>query len=228
MANRVVKVSEGVGALFGGPVPLRDVLYRLFRSEEAVATAPPGGTLGSVEGQMDIGDVAEAVVLSGVDDLVLQLQDGRLITITLTSTGGRFEVRSVAPVADGLRDFAQRYTAAWCSQDPARVARFFAPDGSLKVNDAPPAVGRPTISEVAQGFMTAFPEMRVVMHDLVEEGSYTIYPWTLTGTNTGPGGTGRSVRISGFEKWVLSAAGLIAESVGQYDAADYQRQIDGR
>jgi ketosteroid isomerase-like protein len=228
MAKRVVKVSEGVGALFGGPVPLRDVLYRLFRSEEDAGTARPGQSFGPVEGQMHIGDVAEAVVLSGVDDLVLQLEDGRLVTITLTSTGGRFEVRSVAPVADGLRDFAERYTAAWCSRDPKRVAAFFAPDGSLTVNDAPPATGRHAITEVAQGFMTAFPDLRVVMHDLVEEGSYTIYPWTLTGTNSGPGGTNRPVRVSGFEKWVLSPAGLIAESVGQYDAADYQRQIDGR
>jgi len=227
MAKRVVKVSEGVGALFGGPVPLRDVLYRLFRSEEDVATARPGQASGPVEGQMDIGDVAEAVVLSGVDDLVLQLEDGRLITITLISTGGRFEVRGVAPAPDGLRDFAQRYTAAWCSQDPKRVSAFFAPNGSLKVNDAPPAIGRPAITDVAQGFMTAFPDLRVLMHDRVEEGSYTIYPWTLTGTNTGPGGTGRPVRISGFEKWVLSPAGLIADSVGQYDAADYLRQLDG-
>ena len=228
MAKRVVNVSEGVGALFGGPVPLRDVLYRLFRQAEAAATGHPGHTLGPVEGQMDIGDVAEAVVLSGVDDLVLRLEDGSLITITLISTGGRFEVRSVAPVADGLRDFAERYTAAWCSRDPKRVAAFFAPDGSLKVNDAPPAMGRPAITAVAQGFMTAFPDLRVVMHDLVEEDSYTIYPWTLTGTNTGPGGTARPVRISGFEKWILSPAGLIAESVGQYDAADYQRQVEGR
>jgi hypothetical protein len=228
MAKRVVKVSEGVGALFGGPVPLRDVLYRLFRSEDDAPAAGLGRTLGAVEGQMEIGDVAEAVVLSGVDDLVLQLEDSRLITITLISTGGRFEVRGVAPVADGLRDFAQRYTAAWCSQNPARVAGFFAPDGSLKVNDQAPAVGRSTIAAAAQSYMTAFPDLRVVMHDLVEEGSYTLYPWTLTGTNTGPGGTGRAVRITGFEKWVMSRAGLIAESVGQYDAADYQRQIEGR
>jgi SnoaL-like polyketide cyclase len=228
MAKRVVKVSEGVGALFGGPVPLRDVLYRLFRSEDDAPTAGLGRTLGAVEGQMEIGDVAEAVVLSGVDDLVLQLEDSRLITITLISTGGRFEVRSVAPVADGLRDFAQRYTAAWCSQNPARVAGFFAPDGSLKVNDRAPAVGRSTIAAAVQDYMTAFPDLRVVMNDLVEEGSYTLYPWTLTGTNTGPGGTGRAVRITGFEKWVMSPAGLIAESVGQYDAADYQRQIEGR
>ena len=45
-----------------------------------------------------------------------------------------------------LLDFAQRYTAAWCSQDAASVAAFFSTDGSLSVNDNPPAVGRPAIS----------------------------------------------------------------------------------
>jgi SnoaL-like polyketide cyclase len=228
MSKRAIKISEGVGALFGGPVPLRDVLYRLFRTEDDTETAKSSLVPSLFEGQMDIGDVAEAVVLSGVDDLVLQLEDGRSVTITLISTGGRFEVRGVAPVPDGPADFARRYTAAWCSQDPARVAAFFAPGGSLTVNDAPPAVGRAAIATVAHGFMTAFPDLRVVMDGLVEEGGYTIYPWTLTGTNTGPGGTGRPVRISGFEKWVFSPEGLIAESVGQFDAADYQRQIDGR
>jgi hypothetical protein len=41
-----------------------------------------------------------------------------------------------------LREFARRYTAAWCSQDPARVAENYAPDGSLTINDGPPSVGR--------------------------------------------------------------------------------------
>jgi len=32
-----------------------------------------------------------------------------------------------------LRDFATRYTAAWCSQDAASVAAFFSPSGSLTI-----------------------------------------------------------------------------------------------
>jgi predicted ester cyclase len=227
MSTDARKVSEGVGALFGGPVPLRDVLYRLFRVERH-KEPNASSKAGLFEGQMDVGDVAEAVVLSGVDDLVLQLEDGARVTITLTSTGGRFEVRGRMPLPDGALDFAERYTAAWSSQTPARVAAFFAPDGSLKVNDAPPVVGRKAIATVAESFMTAFPDLHLVMHDLVEEGAYTIYPWTLSGTNTGPGGTGHPVRISGFEKWVMSDEGLIAESVGQFDHADYQRQLEGR
>jgi hypothetical protein len=49
---------------------------------------------------------------------------------------------------------------------------------------------------------------------------------TLTGTNTGPGGTGNRVWISGFEVRKITEEGLIAESEGHFDAADYQRQLE--
>ena len=127
-----------------------------------------------------------------------------------------------------LHDFARRYTAAWCSQDAASVAAFFSPNGSLRVNDAAPAVGREAITAVAQGFMTAFPDMQVLMDDLTVEGEKAVYRWTLVGTNTGPGGTGRRVRISGFEEWRIGADALIAESLGHFDSDEYQRQLEGR
>jgi len=125
-----------------------------------------------------------------------------------------------------LQSFAESYTAAWCSQNAASVASFYAEDGSLSVNDAPPAVGRAAITEVAQSFMTAFPDMQVWLDELRVEDDLAIYAWTLTGTNTGPGGTGRAVRISGCEVWQLGADGLIAQSRGSFDAEDYRRQLE--
>ncbi len=125
-----------------------------------------------------------------------------------------------------LRDFAARYTAAWCSQDAASVATFFSLTGSLAINGAAPAVGRTAITASAQGFMTAFPDLVVIMDDLIEDGDRVRYHWTLTGANTGPGGTGHRVRISGFERWRIGADGLVAESEGSFDAAEYQRQIE--
>jgi len=124
-----------------------------------------------------------------------------------------------------LRDFATRYTGAWCSRGAASVAAFFAPNGSLSVNGAP-AAGRGAITEVAQGFMTAFPDMELLMDDVLIEGDCVVYHWTFIGTHTGPGGTGRRVRFSGFEKWKIGEDGLIAESQGQFDSADYQRQLE--
>jgi SnoaL-like polyketide cyclase len=124
-----------------------------------------------------------------------------------------------------LLDLARRYTAAWCSQDPVRVAAFYLPTGSLRINGGAPAVGRIAITEAARGFMTAFPDLRVLMDDLVPRSGGAVYRWTLLGTNTGPGGSGQRVRISGFEEWTIGADGLIAESVGSFDEADYQRQL---
>jgi hypothetical protein len=63
------------------------------------------------------------------------------------------------------------------------------------------------------------------MDDVVTGDSGTVYRWTLVGTNTGPGGTGKSVRISGFEEWTIDDSGLIAESQGHFDQAEYDRQL---
>ena len=125
-----------------------------------------------------------------------------------------------------LNEFATRYTAAWCSQHAASVASFFEELGSLKINDGTPAVGRAAITNSAQSFMTAFPDIVVKMDRLVVKRAKTEYHWTLTGTNTGPGGTGKFVKISGLEEWRFGPDGLIAESLGHFDAADYERQLN--
>ena len=127
--------------------------------------------------------------------------------------------------ASALRDFAERYTAAWCSQNPENVAAFYSANGSLSVNREAPAVGREAITAVAQSFMAAFPDLRVVLDDVHIVGDRARYDWTLIGTNNGPGGSGNKVRISGFELWRMGADGLIAESQGSFDSADYERQL---
>ena len=124
-----------------------------------------------------------------------------------------------------LRDFAERYTEAWCSQDPARVAAFFSPRASLTVNHGRPATGRDEITELARSFMTAFPDLKVILDELRVRTDRIEYHWTLLGTNTGPGGTGKKVRISGCEQWQIGADKLIASSLGHFDAAEYQRQL---
>jgi uncharacterized protein (TIGR02246 family) len=123
-----------------------------------------------------------------------------------------------------LTTFAKRYAEAWCSQNPESVAAFFAENGSLSVNDGPPAVGRAAIAEVARGFMTDLPDIVVMMDKVTRDSDGTKFHWTFTGTNTGPGGTGKRVRISGYELWKIDNHGLIAESKGHFDSAEYERQ----
>jgi hypothetical protein len=117
-----------------------------------------------------------------------------------------------------IEQLAREYTEAWCSRDPSRVAAHYAPGGTIAVNGGRPA----PIADVAESFVAAFPDIEVVMDDLVDKGEVVEYHWTFTGTSAE---TGKSVRIPGFEQWTIGADGLIAESRGHYDQAEYDRQL---
>ena len=121
-----------------------------------------------------------------------------------------------------LDKFAQRYARAWCSQNPESVAAFFAERGSISINNGPPAVGRTAIAAEAQAFMTTFPDMIVTFDKLEPRADRIAFHWTLTGTYAG---RGNHIRISGYELWKIENDGLIAESSGHFDAAEYERQL---
>jgi len=124
-----------------------------------------------------------------------------------------------------LNIFGKSYAQAWCSQKPEFVSLFFAEDGSLSINDGKPAVGRNEISKVAESFITAFPDIVVSMDSLVQNTNGIEFHWTFTGTNTGPNGAGKKVRINGVELWQLDNSGLIKESKGSFDTVEYERQV---
>ena len=120
-----------------------------------------------------------------------------------------------------IRDFARSYTDAWRTHDPTKVADHYASGGTIAINGGPPT----EITEAAQSFMTAFPDIKVFMDDVVVKNDVVEYHWTFTGTNTGPGGTGQAVRITGFEEWTFGDDGLVAVSRGSYDQDEYDRQL---
>ena len=126
-----------------------------------------------------------------------------------------------------LDELGTRYAAAWSSQNPESLAAFYTENGTLTVNDGEPSIGREGIAAKARGFMEGFPDMVVKMDRMKPVEGGVQFHWTWTGTNTGPGGTGRSVRISGYEEWTLNADGLIEQSLGNYDRAEYDRQMGG-
>jgi uncharacterized protein (TIGR02246 family) len=126
---------------------------------------------------------------------------------------------------NSLREFAERYAAAWCSQDAASVAAYFSPRGSLCTNGNAPSVGRSAIEVFVQQFMTAFPDLRIVLDDILIVGEGAEFHWTLTGVNSGPGGTGQRVCIKGFEEWRMGDDALIAESRGHFNKTDFQLQM---
>lgn len=87
------------------------------------------------------------------------------------------------------RDFAERYTAAWCSGDPTDVARHYAPDGSLTINDGTPSVGYEEITDAAKAFMDAFPDLTVLFDHLLPDRSGRSITGLSTGRTPRPGTT---------------------------------------
>ena len=122
--------------------------------------------------------------------------------------------------------FATRYAAAWSGKDPVKFGEFYDENGSLIVNGSA-SVGRAAIVETARSYMAAFPDMVVRLDSLREEPGATVFHWTWTGTNTGPGGTGKAVHLTGYERWTFGANGLIVKSDGHFDNDEYQRQLKG-
>ena len=155
---------------------------------------------------------------------------------------------------DNLTEFAKRYGEAWCGRRPEAVSAFFA---EIKVNDRAPAVGRAAIAQIARDFMRDFPDMVVTFDKLACSAPHggrsscdAVFHWTLTGTNTAPGGSGKRVPISGYELWKIDNGaggsratwtgkpervdeqrgesindGLISESKGHFDNGEYERQL---
>ena len=79
---------------------------------------------------------------------------------------------------------------------------------------------------MAAGFMEAFPGMILTLDDLHVADETAVFSWTLHGTNTGPGGTGNKVVISGYEVWQLDEDCKVAKSHGYYDSATYAHQVE--
>ena len=117
-----------------------------------------------------------------------------------------------------IRELAESYTEAWCSRDAARVAAHYAPGATIAINGGEPA----GIEEVAASFIAEFPDITVYLDDLVVGSETVEYRWTFTGTSSE---TGKWVRISGFEEWVIGSDGLIETSKGTFDEAEYDRQL---
>ena len=118
-----------------------------------------------------------------------------------------------------IEQLARSYTEAWCSRDPARVAEHYVPGGTIAINGGDAA----GITDVAEAFIAAFPDIEVLMDDLVlREDGFVEFRWTFTGTSAE---TGKNVRVPGLEEWTIAPHGLIAESRGHYDQAEYDRQV---
>src|SRR3954451_14081737 len=109
-----------------------------------------------------------------------------------------------------LRDFAERFGAAWNSHDPKQVQALCTEDVEYHDPTLPaPLHGWAGIAEVVNALATAFPDYR--FEDLeppyaTPDRPKAIAPWRFTGTMTGPLGPGFAptngrVEFSGIDEW---------------------------
>ena len=123
---------------------------------------------------------------------------------------------------EDIRKVAERYTQAWCSRSGEKVASFFSENATSIINKGEPTIGRATIAEAMGAFFIEVPDLVLYMDDLRCGGNLAIYFWTLEGTHYE---TGKFIRITGWQNWVLSDDLLITEADGGYDADEYDRQV---
>ena len=120
---------------------------------------------------------------------------------------------------------AAAYTAAWNSGSTQAVASFFAVEGSIVINGGQPWIGRKGVADMAAGFFADIPDLELCCDGIRCAGSHVAYLWTFTGTYAA---TQCPLRVVGWEEWDLDAEFKVLASRGWFDAADYERQSQGR
>ena len=141
---------------------------------------------------------------------------------------------SDAAVAPELREFAQRYVAAWNGCDTAAMAELITEDIVWADPALPePARGIPAVQEFMRASFLAFPDLRFGEPDppaMAADGDLVMWAWYMEGTQHGtidpPGfaATGRRMRVDGIDQWTMRD-GRIARYRAFYDMNDLARQL---
>jgi uncharacterized protein (TIGR02246 family) len=130
----------------------------------------------------------------------------------------------MTPDDETVRKIAGGYTDAWNSRSAEAVAMFYAEDGGIVINRGSPWEGRAGVAQMAAGFFGDVPDLTLVCDAIRIAGDHVAYLWTFTGTHAG---SGRPLRISGWEEWDFDDDGKVKASRGWFDAEDYARQASG-
>ncbi len=115
---------------------------------------------------------------------------------------------------------AAAYTEAWNTGRPEAVAAFFAANGAIIINNGSAWEGRDRVAQMAAGFYADTADLNLTCDGLRTSGDHFVYLWTFIGTHAG---TGKAVKVAGWEEWDINAEGLIKLSRGWLNSEDYAR-----
>jgi len=141
---------------------------------------------------------------------------------------------SPAGIAAELREFAERYEAAWNGCDTDAMAQLITDDIVWADPALPgPARGIPEVQEFMRASFRAFPDLHFSEPDppaMAASGDLVLWVWHMEGTHRGviaPPGfapTGRTMRVDGVDQWTMRD-GRIARYRAFYDMNDVARQL---
>lgn len=117
---------------------------------------------------------------------------------------------------------AEMHCAAWTRRDMKAVADRYSETVSFGMNGGAPMTSRSEIADMAEGFMSDFPDLVLVCDRVLVADHHMVYVWTFEGHHRT---TGNFVRFSGWEEWDLDENLKVVKSLGWFDAEDYERQV---
>lgn len=130
----------------------------------------------------------------------------------------------MAPELEKFEKMTLSYTAAWNSGNPEAVADHYAPGKGITINRGANQFGRDAMLAMAGGFIASFPDLKLTRDFYRLAGEHAVYGWTLEGRHSE---TGNFVSASGWEEWELDENCMITNSLGWFDALDYDQQVAG-
>ncbi len=92
------------------------------------------------------------------------------------------------------------------------------------MNRGEPWAGRDRVRDMAAGFFKDVPDLALSCDDVRVSGHHVLFLWTFVGHDTG---TGKPLKVQGWEDWDLNTEGLVQTSYGWFDADAYARQVSG-
>lgn len=139
------------------------------------------------------------------------------------------------PAETSLRDYPERYYAAWNGRDITALEGIVAPEFSWIDPLLPAEVTEyEGARQFFQGAWQGFPDIRFepIGEPLVDEGGRRVAgEWRMTGTHTGEGfppgapATGKPFDVKGTDVWTMHDDGRALAVHAYYDSATLARQL---
>ena len=131
---------------------------------------------------------------------------------------------------DELLQRADDLVAAWNRGDADGVAAFYRDDSEFRdIAAIDVARGREGARHAAHVYMTAFPDLHIIVRTTIVDGDRLAQEWTATGTNDGElkglAATGGRVEVDGCTTVAFNEDGTVRASHLYWDVAGLMRQL---